>query len=203
MKMKMKLTSGLLGIVAILIASQANAATVRIDPASILVANGSSFQLTVAGADFPETIGGGFLLGWDTAILGVDTTAAAITGMETDLFGIGWDFSSVTVTTDPATPGKEYLSVLLGTSGAFTGAFDILTLDFTALQPGITTASLSLAPLNGSDWLSSDFITAIPVTYEGADITVGAVPVPAAVWLFGSGLIGLVGIARRRTQRSA
>lgn len=27
---------------------------------------------------------------------------------------------------------------------------------------------------------------------------VGAVPVPAAVWLFGSGLIGLVGIARRK-----
>jgi len=28
--------------------------------------------------------------------------------------------------------------------------------------------------------------------------SVAAVPVPAAVWLFGSGLIGLVGIARRR-----
>ncbi len=27
---------------------------------------------------------------------------------------------------------------------------------------------------------------------------VQAVPVPAAVWLFGSGLIGLVGVARRR-----
>ena len=26
---------------------------------------------------------------------------------------------------------------------------------------------------------------------------VGAVPVPAAVWLFGSGLIGLIGVARR------
>ena len=30
--------------------------------------------------------------------------------------------------------------------------------------------------------------------------TVAAVPVPAAVWLFGSGLLGLVGVARRRTQ---
>jgi hypothetical protein len=34
-------------------------------------------------------------------------------------------------------------------------------------------------------------------TQEGSD-WVGAVPVPAAVWLFGSGLLGLIGIARRR-----
>ena len=30
------------------------------------------------------------------------------------------------------------------------------------------------------------------------DVTVQPIPVPAAVWLFGSGLLGLVGIARRR-----
>ena len=29
-------------------------------------------------------------------------------------------------------------------------------------------------------------------------INTSVVPVPAAVWLFGSGLIGLVGVARRR-----
>ena len=29
---------------------------------------------------------------------------------------------------------------------------------------------------------------------------VAAVPVPAAVWLFGSGLLGLVGIARRKKK---
>ena len=30
------------------------------------------------------------------------------------------------------------------------------------------------------------------------NVTVSAVPVPAAVWLFGSGLLGLVGVARRK-----
>ena len=30
------------------------------------------------------------------------------------------------------------------------------------------------------------------------DFTITAVPVPAAVWLFGSGLIGLIGVARRK-----
>ncbi len=33
-------------------------------------------------------------------------------------------------------------------------------------------------------------------TFEG--VAVSAVPVPAAVWLFGSGLLGLVGVARRK-----
>ena len=34
--------------------------------------------------------------------------------------------------------------------------------------------------------------------YDNIVIDVAPVPVPAAVWLFGSGLIGLIGIARRR-----
>jgi hypothetical protein len=36
-------------------------------------------------------------------------------------------------------------------------------------------------------------------TYTGATVnSTSAVPVPAALWLFGSGLIGLAGVARRR-----
>lgn len=44
----------------------------------------------------------------------------------------------------------------------------------------------------------------IEATFSGSDfaakIKVETVPVPAAVWLFGSGLIGLVGVARRRNE---
>jgi hypothetical protein len=41
--------------------------------------------------------------------------------------------------------------------------------------------------------------TAQSVAHTGAiDIGVAAVPVPAAVWLFGSGLLGLIGVARRK-----
>lgn len=58
---------------------------------------------------------------------------------------------------------------------------------------------------NGGDVLSLTFDVVAGTRYHfGVDATVGgytqvsAVPVPAAAWLFGSGLIGLVGMARRR-----
>jgi len=35
---------------------------------------------------------------------------------------------------------------------------------------------------------------------DGFSIGVTAIPVPAAAWLFGSGLIGLIGLARRKTR---
>ena len=35
---------------------------------------------------------------------------------------------------------------------------------------------------------------------SGDTITVSPVPLPAAAWLFGSGLVALVGLARRRTS---
>lgn len=41
---------------------------------------------------------------------------------------------------------------------------------------------------------------AIDISYVGATIT-GVVPIPAAVWLFGSALLGLVGMRRRSQHR--
>ncbi len=40
--------------------------------------------------------------------------------------------------------------------------------------------------------------TAFDWTFDGTTISTTVVPVPAAVWLMGSGLIGLVGVARRK-----
>jgi hypothetical protein len=48
----------------------------------------------------------------------------------------------------------------------------------------------------------------VPVTFEAVEmvlsdsvVNVSAIPLPPAVWLFGTGLLGLVGIARRRVQK--
>jgi hypothetical protein len=38
--------------------------------------------------------------------------------------------------------------------------------------------------------------------YSSSGIALTSVPIPAAAWLFGSGLLGLVGIARRKKKTS-
>lgn len=48
---------------------------------------------------------------------------------------------------------------------------------------------------NVGDWDSYDEDVTVLVTDAGS---LSAIPVPAAVWLFASGLIGMVGLARRR-----
>ena len=40
------------------------------------------------------------------------------------------------------------------------------------------------------------YLPGVPSHFDVAPVN--AVPVPATVWLFGSGLIGLVGVARRK-----
>ncbi len=57
--------------------------------------------------------------------------------------------------------------------------------------------------LTGGGYESTDatwtFSTTSMTSYSMSVASVAVVPVPAAVWLFGSGLIGLIGIARRKT----
>ena len=60
-----------------------------------------------------------------------------------------------------------------------------------------------MSELDDTDWFSV-FINTLTMQFVDdtglVAASVSAVPVPAAVWLFGSGLIGLVGIARRKAS---
>ncbi|WP_200821292.1 VPLPA-CTERM sorting domain-containing protein [Oceanicoccus sp. KOV_DT_Chl] len=51
---------------------------------------------------------------------------------------------------------------------------------------------------NGNGILIFDFTTSDDVHYDIAYTVTSAVPVPAAAWLFGSGLVGLVGLKRKK-----
>ena len=65
------------------------------------------------------------------------------------------------------------------------------------MTPGSSSSSLTQLVLAYNDGsIDADFDDML----VRADFRVAAVPVPAAIWLFGSGLIGLIGMARRRKQ---
>ena len=83
---------------------------------------------------------------------------------------------------------------------------------FSNLQPDRYWSGTEYAPYTVSTWNFSfysgnqyAFDKSMPNYYALAvrPGDVATVPVPAAVWLFGSGLLGLVGVARRKASRDA
>jgi hypothetical protein len=114
------------------------------------------------------------------------------------------------------------LNTLLGTSLSNGSIVDIADIDttFVSATDVRTTFGLSFISLDPGAWDGVDFAN-FPVEsgnfdhsiffisevdaldnplFDGLGVldTVAVVPIPAAVWLFGSGLLGLIGIARRK-----
>ena len=66
---------------------------------------------------------------------------------------------------------------------------------------GVFTGEIMYSRNDGSSWYSTNQYGFDYASLNGiisTNVTVSAVPVPAAVWLFGSGLLGLIGISRRK-----
>jgi hypothetical protein len=75
-------------------------------------------------------------------------------------------------------------------------------LNFT-LATGVSNSVVSVAQAAiGGTWSAWDGVNDpydFTNDYAGTTINPSIVPVPAAIWLFGSGVIGLAGVARRRS----
>jgi len=156
--------------------------TVGFNPDPANVPNvGDTFSVDIVG-DFTENaLAGGVIdLGFDSAALRIDSVVI-------DSY---WDFLP-----DPGGPAAD--DVWPGISfDAFIndpamGSLTIATINLTALDAG--TSNL---------WIldTSIFFSATEQIFPtlGHGTVGGEVPVPAAVWLFGSGLLGLIGMARRK-----
>ena len=95
--------------------------------------------------------------------------------------------------------GKYDIFINMPTGGDRLEAGEVVTFDITGIA-SLTANDFNFwaAPGGGN----GPFLSATKWQDTGFDQQdsdwVGAVPVPAAVWLFGSGLLGLVGIARRK-----
>jgi len=181
----------------------ASAASIFMNPSSQVVADGSMFTVDIMATGLPAgTTGGALDISWAAADMTLDYVYLATTDPADSgggMFSGPWDpVSSFFTGIDTTGPGSI--------SGLFVGSFfgvsgdqPIAQLHFT-LGTGVSDSMISLAEAAvGGTWSSYDGVDVINFTntYNGAKIN-PKVPVPAAVWLFGSGLIGLVGMARRR-----
>ena len=125
------------------------------------------------------------------AALGTSWTYADIIGSKTESFGdpiTSWaqdefGLGTLTITSSTDTSGTWELdgsAAPLFFVDKYDGMYDIYT------YMGAGTSPYS------DDWTRASGATTSHLSVYGV------VPIPAAVWLFGSGLIGLIGIARRK-----
>jgi len=174
----------------------AYAATVNVvvDPPAnpLAIALGQTFTVTVSNADFVQTGGATVGILWDPVILDLNSislapgafaglapsapSGAEQTAGEIALFSI---FGDLNPANDPV------------------GNFDSFILEFIAQSAGTSAITIDESGVSRGWSDSSDLSIISGVIYNQGSVTVSAVPVPAAVWLFGSAL-GLLGWARRR-----
>lgn len=172
----------------------AQAATINLVPVSGPVVSGGQETFNIV-ADFgaQSTLGGGTDFSWNSSVLTFQnfTLNAALAPPVTDAF-----FNQV----DLQTP--SLLSIVLGSFFEFTlpSSTVVGTLTFNAVgAPGSSTLiTLADSTMWGGYVDGVTGTTPIPVTYTGTTANIAVVPLPAAGLLFGSGLLGLIGMARRK-----
>ncbi len=143
--MNMKLTKGLLGLGALLVAGQVNAATVSLTPSVTSVTVNDPFTLTVQGTDFVNDVSSGsVLVSWDaTAMTMTSTLADLAASAAANGFPLDFGVNSIL-------PGQ--LSATYATFGTVAGpTFDFFSMDFVAIPPPSATTLVIDAGLFG-DW---------------------------------------------------
>ena len=141
-------------------------------------------------------------------IIDIELVALSLQGV--DPIELGGSFFDVFVTLDPGfeEPAVGSMAILEGSDDTLTydSFFDVFV-DLRFVEVG---NPLNVLKSQGFDVLyfagnwerKSDVFTMLdPINATGlleGELAPAAIPIPPAVWLFGSGLLGLIGIARRK-----
>lgn len=143
-------------------------------------------------------------LTWTGTFGGKTWEQGTITGTKTTQVHSPLSVNS-TKTINTTSPGFHLSGnqVAWGTLFNWSTSTDIPVLVIMDCAPGTTGSTCRGVP--GTPMAAGPFVGSDPV-FNGAIATgstpfSGAVPIPAAAWLFGSGLVGLAGIGRRRKKK--
>ncbi len=132
---------------------------------------------------------GALTTGIGTAVGTGNLTAAEFNGFNGGVIGsINWNIDAAAQGNGLVDRTTSFIDVNYATS----------TAGYTANSTTGNYSSLTLWGADGS-YNATTGMFDTNTTNMGVDLVVTFVPVPAAVWLFGSGLIGLLTVARRRT----
>ena len=178
------------GICFALMASASQAARIAIFPDNEEAITGATANFSLTASDFDLGIGG-LTISFDDTLLTYNndfTFAPSAGGGDAETAALG-------------SPGA--LNITIGNSNPLAPAIDyplapptlIGTFSFTMGGALGDSSRLTMADYLGGFYGFDNAY--IPMTYQDAE-AINGLPVPAAVWLFSSGLIGLIGIARRK-----
>jgi hypothetical protein len=159
-----------------------NAATITFEPFNPTVTQGDIFSINIVAQNFPETTGGDVYLVWDPLLLTLDG------------YTITWPGDTPPAVV-PSIPGRVEFSFGDFAAPNPSGNFGLVNLTFEASLANIGTTLFNIIT---DFWADPNFDLFDPQpTGVGGSITVNAVPIPAAAWLLGTGLVGLVALRRR------
>ncbi len=176
-----------------LTAGQSMAATVGLTEVNPIDTNGApTIDLQLVGTDFaaPGVDGGNFTFSWDPAVLQYTATTVA---------SPPWDADAIVSDGNAASGVVDFVFTTYTPSGGLFPNFDIATISFNVIGAVGSSTSITFADSAFGGFVSPGAVP-VAVTYVNGlvNVTASAVPVPAAVWLFGTGLLGLAGLAKRK-----
>lgn len=179
-----------IGFISLSFTVSAHAAIISFNNNSLTVNPGDSFSLTIQGTGFPAIVGGGLNLDFDASVLQIDQVTTNQSVFE---FYLGNGIEEGHLNNAAGKLDDTAFNTFIGA----TGDFDIMTIDFTAIGSGLSQLQLS----ESSVWVFSDVYgnkVGDSLSYISAEVSVSAVPVPAAFWLFGSGLLFITTLVKRK-----
>ena len=177
-----------------LVASAAHAASISLNPVSATGPQGSQVTFSlIANFGTTATIGGATDLTWNPSVL-MFQSFAFDSGFGAPPRDAGFDVNDL--------QSSSLYSVGFGNFGGITLSSNTTIGHITFDLIGSPGSSTNIALTDSAYWAGFYDISGSPIsmTYSGATASVAAVPVPAAAWLFGSGLLGLIGMVRRKAR---